>query len=408
MRLSTEQILTSHVGRLPPPQNVVDVLVKRDGGGNYDREKFEEVMADAVENAVRRQLEAGIDIPSDGEMSKISYATYFRQRLDGLEQNPRGMIPRDIEDLPEYHTWWIASALCKMRRTDQEFFPRISFVPSSNEPRSPRTGPVTVKDLEPLAKDIAHLKKALSKRNVIEGFMNSVSPGAIAAFQANEYYSSYRAFLEAIAEAMRQEYELIVNSGLLLQIDCPDLAMGRHTRQRQLSDAQFVEHAELCIAVLNQALANIPPDRVRLHVCWGYYEASHVYDIDFRKILPIVLKGKAMALSIEGANPRHEHQWEVWQEFRLPDDKVLIPGVIAASIDCVEHPELVAQRILRYASIVGRERIIAGSDCGFGTFAGYRIVHPDTAWMKLRSLTEGARLASKQLWGGRSQRVPNA
>ena len=260
-------------------------------------------------------------------------------------------------------------------------------------------GPIKVKNLKPVEQDIAHMKEALSKANVVEGFMNAVSPGTIAVFQPNEYYPSHETYLAALADAMREEYELIAKSGLLLQLDCPDLAMGRHTRFKDLSDAEFLRYAELQVEALNHALANVPVDRVRLHVCWGNYEGTHVHDMDCMKIFPIVVKVKPMALLIEGANPRHEHEWEAWTKIKLPDDKILIPGVISSSTNYVEHPEVVAQRLMRYADAVGKERVIAGSDCGFGTFAGFGPVYPAFSWMKFRSLAEGARLASQRLWG---------
>ena len=247
------------------------------------------------------------------------------------------------------------------------------------------------------------MKEAMSKSNVVEGFMNSVSPGTIAVFQPNEYYPSHETYLEALANAMRQEYETIANSGLLLQLDCPDLAMGRHTRFKKLSDDEFLRNAELQVEALNHALANVPADRVRLHVCWGNYEGSHVNDMDCAKIFPIALKVKPMALLIEGANPRHEHEWEAWTKIKLPEDKVLVPGVIGSNSNYVEHPEVVAQRLLRYANVVGRERVIAGTDCGFGTFAGFGSVYPAFCWMKMRALSQGAQIASKKLklrWRG--------
>jgi 5-methyltetrahydropteroyltriglutamate--homocysteine methyltransferase len=383
---------------------VIDLLFAQDRGETYNQERFEEVMRSAVEDTVKSQSEAGIDIPCDGEMSKISYATYVRRRLTGLEYNSRPPIPRDVEDFPEYRAWWIARALGRMLRPS-ESFQRLPDAPLTGYRRPTCKDAITVKDLKPLEHDIAHLKAALSKRNVTEGFMNSVSPGTIAVFLPNEYYPSHEAFLEALANAMRQEYETIVNSGLLLQVDCPDLAMGRHTRYRDLSDEEFLKYVGLHVAALNHALANVPADRVRLHVCWGNYEGPHVHDIDFKKILPLVLKAKPMALLIEGANPRHEHEWEVWTKVKLPEDKVLVPGVIASSINYVEHPEVVAQRIMRYASVVGRERVIAGSDCGFGPFAGFGLVYPGLCWMKFRTLAEGARIASEKLWNAHSTSV---
>jgi len=243
------------------------------------------------------------------------------------------------------------------------------------------------------------MKSAMAKAGITEGFLNSVSPGTIAVFQPNEYYPTHEAYLAALADAMREEYELIVKSGLLLQLDCPDLAMGRHTRFKTLSDEHFLNYAELQVEALNHALANVPADRVRLHVCWGNYEGSHVHDMDCSKIFPIALKAKPMALLIEAANPRHEHEWEAWTRIKLPEGKVLIPGVIGSNSNYVEHPEVVAQRILRYANVVGRENVIAGTDCGFGTFAGFGAVYPAFCWMKMRSLSEGAALATKKLWG---------
>ncbi len=242
------------------------------------------------------------------------------------------------------------------------------------------------------------MQAALVSANVSEGFLNAVSPGTIAVFQPNEYYPSHAAYMEALAEAMRDEYETIVQSGLLLQIDCPDLAMGRHSRFRNLTEEEFLRAAEIQVEALNHALANVPADRVRMHVCWGNYDGPHIYDIELVKILPLLFKAKPAALLIEGANPRHEHEWEVWKSHKLPADKVLVPGVLDTCVNYVEHPELVSQRIVRYAECIGRERVIAGTDCGFGTFAGFGPVHPQIGWLKLRSLVEGARLATAKLW----------
>jgi 5-methyltetrahydropteroyltriglutamate--homocysteine methyltransferase len=234
---------------------------------------------------------------------------------------------------------------------------------------------------------------------VTEGFMNSVSPGTVAVFQPNQYYKTHEAYMQAVAEGMRAEYEEIVNSGLLLQLDCPDLAMGRHSRFKDLDEPAFLKNVEIQVAAINHALANVPADRVRMHVCWGNYEGPHTHDIALTKILPMVLKAKPMALLLEGANPRHNHEWEVWKSYKLPQDKILVPGVVETTCNFVEHPELVAQRLVRYADVVGRDRILAGSDCGFGTFAGFGPVHPSVGWMKLKALSEGARLASARLWG---------
>ena len=338
-------------------------------------------MRRAVAEVVRRQAEEGIDVVSDGEMSKISYATYIRHRLTGFEGDSPRPTPQDLEDFPEYRDRLVKAGHSATYR------------------RPVCKGPVKVKNLKPVEEDIARMKEALSKARVVEGFLNSVSPGTIAVFQPNEYYPSHEKYLEALANTMREEYELIVKSGLLLQLDCPDLAMGRHTRFKNLSDETFLRYAALQVEALNHALANVPADRVRLHVCWGNYEGSHVHDMDCMKIFPIVVRAKPKALLVEGANPRHEHEWEAWTRIKLPEDKVLVPGVIASSNNYVEHPEVVAQRLVRYANVVGRERVIAGTDCGFGSFAGFGPVYPAFCWMKLRSLSEGARLASNRLWG---------
>jgi 5-methyltetrahydropteroyltriglutamate--homocysteine methyltransferase len=253
--------------------------------------------------------------------------------------------------------------------------------------------------MEPVKQDIARLKTALAKTKGKEGFMNAVSPGTIAVFQPTEYYKTHEAYLDALASAMREEYETIVNSGLILSIDCPDLAMGRHSRFKTLTDEEFLRYAQLQVEALNHALANVPADRVRMHICWGNYEGSHVNDMDCKRIFPIVIKAKPMGLLIEGANPRHEHEWQAWESIKLPDDKVLIPGVIGANSNYVEHPEVVAQRLERYAGVVGKERVIAGTDCGFGTFAGFGSVFPPFCWMKMKAMAEGARIASARLWG---------
>jgi 5-methyltetrahydropteroyltriglutamate--homocysteine methyltransferase len=381
MKRSTDRILTTHVGSLPRPQDVVDLLFAQDRGEPVNAAQFEATMQRAVNEAVSKQAEAGIDIASDGEMSKISYATYIRHRLTGFEGDSPRPTPQDLDDFPEYRDRLVKAGHSATYR------------------RPVCKGPIAVRDVKPLQDDIARMQHALSKANVTEGFMNSASPGTIAVFQPNEYYPSHEAYLEALANVMREEYETIVKSGLLLQLDCPDLAMGRHTRFKNLTDEEFLRNAELQVEALNHALANVPADRVRLHICWGNYEGSHVNDIACAKIFPIALKVKPMALLIEGANPRHEHEWEAWTTIKLPDDKILIPGVIGSNSNYVEHPEVVAQRILRYANIVGRERVMAGTDCGFGTFAGFGAVYPAFCWMKMRSLNEGARLASRRLWG---------
>jgi 5-methyltetrahydropteroyltriglutamate--homocysteine methyltransferase len=382
MRMSTDRILTTHVGSLPRPQDVVDLLFAQDKGEPYDETEYQEVMARAVRDIVGKQTEAGLDIVSDGETSKISYATYIRHRLSGFVVGdvPRA-TPQDLDDYPEYRDR-IASA---------------GATPKYLRPICKE--PIGVKSLEPLHQDIAHLKDAMAQAGVEEGFMTAASPGTIAVFQPNEYYPTHEAYLGALADAMREEYETIAAAGLLVQLDCPDLGMGRHIRFRDVDDDEFVRNAGLQVEALNHALENVPADRARLHICWGNYEGPHTRDIPLSKVLPELLKVKPMALLVESANPRHEHEWELWQDDTLPDDKVLVPGVLDTTCNFVEHPELVAQRIVRYANLVGRERVIAGTDCGFGTFAGFGAVHPVICWLKMRSLADGAALASKVLWG---------
>jgi 5-methyltetrahydropteroyltriglutamate--homocysteine methyltransferase len=381
MRTSTDRILTTHVGSLPRPQDAVDLLFAQDRGEPVDPAGFDQVMRQRVAEVVRLQVDAGVDIPSDGEMAKISYATYIRHRLTGFEGDSTRPTPQDLEDFPDYRD--------KLVREGH----------SATYRRPVCKGPIRVKSMEPLQGDISRMKEALAKANVAEGFMNAVSPGTVAVFQPNEYYPSHEQYMTALAEAMREEYQAIVASGLLLQLDCPDLAMGRHSRFKNLTEEQFLKHAEVQVEALNHALAAVPADRVRLHICWGNYEGPHHHDIPLTKVLPILLKAKPMAYLIEGANPRHEHEWEVWKTHQLPEGKVLAPGVIDTSCNFVEHPQLVSQRLVRYAEALGRERVIAGTDCGFGTFAGFGPVVPSICWMKLKSLRQGAELATARLWG---------
>ncbi|MCS6835315.1 MAG: cobalamin-independent methionine synthase II family protein [Anaerolineae bacterium] len=382
MQTSTKRILTTHVGSLPRPQAVVDQLFAQDRGEGYDPAEFDRVMTEAVIEVARKQRAVGVDIISDGEMSKISYATYVRHRLTGFEiaDVPRA-TPKDLDDFPAF----------KERLAQQGGTPKYH--------RPVVRGPIAIKDFEPLYKDIANLKAALACVDAVEGFMNAASLGVIAVFQPNEYYSSDDDYLQALAEVMKAEYEAIVAAGLLLQVDCPDLAMGRHIRFRDADAETFKRAARRQVEALNYALENVPADRVRMHLCWGNYEGPHTHDIELREIIDIVLSAKPQAIQFEAANPRHAHEWQVWREVTIPDDKILIPGVLDSTTNFVEHPDLVAERILRFADIVGRERVIAGTDCGFGTFAGFGAVHPDIAYAKLESLAEGARRASRVLWG---------
>jgi 5-methyltetrahydropteroyltriglutamate--homocysteine methyltransferase len=382
---NADRILTTHVGSLPRPAQVVDVLFAEDRGEEVDAALLEDVLQQGVNEVVRLQRDAGLDIVSDGEMSKISYATYIKHRLTGFDGDSARPTPQDLDDFPRF---------------------RDQLVSEGHSPTYRRPvclGPIGVKDCAPVVRDIARLQSALDASRATGstaavGFMTAVSPGTIGVFHPNQHYRSHEAYMQALGAAMRTEYEEIVRAGFILQIDCPDLAMGRHSRFKHMDDVQFLRCAELHVDVLNQAVANIPAERMRMHVCWGNYEGPHTHDIPLQTILPIVLRAKPSALLVEGANPRHEHEWEIWTRHRLPDDKVLVPGVIDTSTNYVEHPELVAQRITRYAGVVGRERVMAGTDCGMGTFAGFGPVHPEIAWAKLRSLSAGAQLASSRLW----------
>ena len=379
-----DRILTTHVGSLPRPADVVELLFALDRGEERDAALVEEALQRSVNDAVRMQEDAGLDIVSDGEMSKISYATYVRHRLTGFDGDSVRPTPRDLDDFPQF---------------------RDRLVSEGHSPTYRRpvcVGPIGLKDCTPVLRDISRLQRALVESKAVgstavAGFMTAVSPGTVGVFHPNQYYRSHEAYMHAIGAAMRTEYEEIVRAGFILQIDCPDLAMGRHSRFKHLDDAEFLRCAEIHVEALNDAVANIPADRMRMHVCWGNYEGPHTHDIPLQTILPVVLKARPSMLLIEGANPRHEHEWEIFTACALPEGKVLVPGVIDTSTNYVEHPTLVAQRITRYANVVGRDRVIAGTDCGMGTFAGFGPVHPEIAWAKLRSLTRGAELSAVRL-----------
>ncbi len=380
MKLSTERTLVTHVGSMPRPQNVVNMLFAQERGDPYDEAEFDAVMTAAVAETVQKQVDAGVDVVSDGEMSKISYATYIKYRLTGFAGDSARATPLDLDEFPAYRDK-LASA---------------GGTPKYSRPRC--QAPISVKDLSSLEKDLANLIAARDAAGAAEAFMNAASPGVIGVFQPNDYYSTHEAYLQAVADAMKQEYEMIAASGVILQIDSPDLAMGRHIQYRDETDEQFVMHAEQQVEVLNYALQNVPAEQIRMHLCWGNYEGPHTHDIPLEKIINTVLKVKPQALLFEASNPRHAHEWTVWADADIPDDKVLIPGVIDSTTNYVEHPQLVAERLLRFADIVGRERVLAGSDCGFGTFAGFGAVHPDIAYAKLGVLAEGAQMASDKLW----------
>ena len=379
---STDRILTTHVGSMPRPQSVVDMLFAEDQGKDFSQADYHAVMSQAVHDVVQKQAQAEVDIVSDGEMSKISYATYIRHRLSGFEigEMPRA-TPKDLDDYPEY----------------KERLANAGGTPKYHRPIC--RGPIAYVNQEPLRQDIERLQSAVAASDRTHAFMNAASPGVIAVFQPNDYYPTQEAYIEALAEAMRVEYEMITDAGLLLQIDSPDLAMGRHIRFRDVDDAEFVRNAELQVEALNHAVANIPADRIRMHLCWGNYEGPHTHDVPLETILPTIKKIKPRMLLFEASNPRHAHEWEAWGQADLPDDMTLIPGVLDTTTNYIEHPELVSQRILSFANSVGRERVIAGTDCGFGTFAGFGAVHPTICYGKLAAMAEGARLASDKLWG---------
>ena len=379
MRHSRDQILTTHVGSLPRSQKLCDMLLTRDRGEAYEPAQYDRVVTDTVRDVVARQHETGIDVPSDGEQSKVSYSTYMMDRLTGFGGDNERRTARDLKDYPEFRQ--------KMgRMTGTQEFRRSSCI-----------GPVAVKDLEPLHVDIRNLKTAMEASGVEEAFMNAASPGLVTAFQPNKFYPTHEAYLEALSMAMRQEYRAIVDAGLLLQVDCPDLAMAAHIAFQDLSEAEFLKRATLHVEALNHALEGIDPGKVRMHICWGNYEGPHDHDIAVDKLFAVLRNAKPQAILFEGANPRHEHEWEAWAVADLPDDKIFVPGMIDTSTNYVEHPELVAQRILRWVDFAGRERVIAGTDCGFGTFAGYGKLDGEIAYKKLRALVEGAEIASQKL-----------
>jgi 5-methyltetrahydropteroyltriglutamate--homocysteine methyltransferase len=378
------RILTTHVGSLPRPDDVVEQVFKVDNGEAVDPAEYDRVIGGAVADRVRHQADAGVDLVSDGEMSKIGYATYIRHRLSGFELGdvPRA-TPADLDAYPSFR-----DRLAKAGVTAKYKRPICR-------------GPISYEHREPLERDLAHLRAAVDGvggDGVAGGFMNAPSPGVIALFQPNEFYGTLDEYLDALADAMKVEYEGIVNAGFQLQIDAPDLAMGRHIMYRDQPDEVFVEATERHVAAINRALADVPGDQVRLHVCWGTYEGPHHLDIPVEAIMDHVLEAKPATILFEAANPRHAHEWTAWRDAAIPDDKILAPGVISSTSNYIEHPELIAQRLQTFAAIVGPERVVAGTDCGFGTWSGFGPIDPTICWAKLESLSEGAALASSRLF----------
>src|SRR5258708_1185455 len=381
MRRSTDAILTTHTGSLPRPDDLVDLLYAEESGEPVDSAALQDRIRSAVSESVHQQIAAGIDIVDDGEMSKVSYSTYVNARLPGFEGHvhvPRRPRP-DAAAFPRYAEW---------DAQQQSAASRIK--------RFACTGPVKYVGHAQLETDIQNLKAALADSGApaTEAFMSAASRGVISLFQPNQYYPDVPAYIEALAEAMREEYEAVYQAGFILQLDCPDLT----GLSRAGEPGQALAEVRMRIDALNRAVRNIPPDRMRLHLCWGNYEGPHHLDVPLKDIIGDVFTARPMGLSFEAANPRHEHEWAIFEDIKLPEGKVLIPGVLDTTSNYIEHPELVAQRLVRYAQLVGRENVIAGADCGFGTFAGTPMVHPDIVFAKLSAMVEGARIATRELW----------
>ena len=400
MKLSTDRILTTHVGSLPRPADLFDLLVAQDQGETGDEAALEleaaleGKAAAAVKDVVARQVECGIDVVSDGEMGKIAYTFYVKHRLAGIQDGeppgadlPADVVNADLEDHPDYNE--------RVKRVGGRW--ALQFT------RPWVTGPLSYQNHAPLERDVAHLADALAAitpaTKPLEAFMNAASPGVLSKFVPDAYYKNEDHYIAAMADAMKIEYEAIHAAGFLLQIDCPDLASARHNQYTALTDDEFLHIAERNVEAVNAATANIPPEAMRIHICWGNYEGPHTHDIPLAKVFPLLMKARPAAVLFEGANPRHAHEWEDIEDTKIPDHKILIPGVIDSTTNFVEHPKLIAQRICRYAAIVGRERVLAGSDCGFGTFARKEpTVAPSVVWSKFRAMAEGARLATEKLW----------
>jgi 5-methyltetrahydropteroyltriglutamate--homocysteine methyltransferase len=390
MHRSTQRFLTTHTGSLPRPDDLVRAMYAREEGVPVDAQALERRVASAVAEVVTKQVEAGIDIVDDGEMSKPSYATYVKDRLSGFGGSGNTFVYQDLVGFPNLAR-------------------RVFGDPGRSRRKTPACdAPIGIRDADAARRDVAHLQSALSavasqdpsgdRHRVEDAFLTAASPGVVSLFFRNEHYGSDEAYLAAIADAMRHEYETIANAGLVLQIDCPDLGMGRHIQYAELPLAEFRRKAELHVEALNDALRNIPAEQLRMHLCWGNYEGPHHCDVPLADVIDIVFRAKPSAIVLEAANPRHAHEWQLFETVKLPDGKLLVPGVIESKSNFVEHPELVAQRIGRYAKLVGRENVIAGSDCGYGTWVGQAAVDPDVVWAKMAAMAEGARIASSRFF----------
>jgi 5-methyltetrahydropteroyltriglutamate--homocysteine methyltransferase len=380
MRRSTERFLTTHTGSLPRPDDLIRMMYAKEEGVPVDRAALGARVQAAVTEVVKKQVAAGIDIVNDGEMSKPSYATYVKDRLAGFGGTGNTFVYQDLVDFPN---------LAK----------RVFGDPGRSRRKTPAcNAPIAVRDAQAAKDDVAALKSALAAAGRTDGFMSAASPGVISLFFRNEHYKDHEAYLFAIADAMRFEYETVANSGVILQIDCPDLAMGRHIQYADLDLPEFRKRIGMHIAALNHALANVPPEQVRMHLCWGNYEGPHHCDVPLADIIDIVFTARPGAISFEAANPRHAHEWVLFERVKPPAGKVIIPGVIESKSNFIEHPELIAQRIARYARLVGRENVMSGSDCGYGTWVGQAAVDPDVVWAKFAAMAEGARIASREFW----------
>ena len=390
MKLSTDRILTTHVGSLPRPEDLVELMLANERRKTEDRATLEARIHGAVRDVVAQQVALGIDVVSDGELGKIAYTFYVKHRLSNISDGapPGAEVPKDVVNLDLLDHPDFAERARASRHTWSLLYDRPCC-----------TGPVTYENRAPLERDLAGLKEAVADSPPVEAFMNAASPGVLTKFVPDAFYGNEANYIAALADAMKEEYEAIHQAGFLLQIDCPDLGSARHNQYQNLSDAEFLKIAERNVEAVNHATANIPPEAMRLHICWGNYEGPHTHDFPLAKIFPVLMKARPAGVLFEAANPRHAHEWEDIKDAKIPDHKVLIPGVIDTTSNFVEHPRLIAQRIGHYADIVGRERVIAGTDCGFGTFVRRQpMVATSVVWSKLRALAEGAAIASERLW----------
>jgi 5-methyltetrahydropteroyltriglutamate--homocysteine methyltransferase len=380
MKRSTERFLTTHTGSLPRPDDLIRMMYAKEEGVPVDAKALAARVRAAVAEVVKKQADAGVDLINDGEMSKPSYATYIKDRLNGFGGTGNTFVYQDLADYP---------ALAK----------KVFGDPGRSRRKTPAcNAPISVRDPKAVRDDVDNLKAALGTVKHAEGFMSAASPGVVSLFFRNDHYKDFETYIHAIADAMRDEYETVTGAGFVLQFDCPDLGMGRHIQYADLDLKEFRKRITLHIEALNHAVKNIPAEQLRMHLCWGNYEGPHHCDVPLADIIDIVFTAKPNAISLEGANPRHNHEWAVFETVKLPAGKVLIPGVIESKSNFIEHPELIAQRIGRYAKLVGRENVIAGSDCGYGTWVGQAAVDPDVVFAKLKAMADGARIASKQFW----------